>query len=175
MKGEAEGGGSKSSDAVAVADTEYYDLLKVSTGATPSEIKKAYYKEARQCHPDKNPGDEAATAKFQQLSKVYQVLSDPELRKKYDKEGKAAMEEDQKTMQMDPTVFFSLLFGSERFLPWTGELNIAMQADHFMKVSEKAEQEDGDPLGPADLNSRQAMQRRQLRREVQCAVHLREK
>jgi len=176
MKGEAEAsaaGGSKGSDAVAVADTEYYDLLKVSTGATPSEIKKAYYKEARQCHPDKNPGDEAATAKFQQLSKVYQVLSDPELRKKYDKEGKAAMEEEQKTMQMDPTVFFSLLFGSERFLPWTGELNIAMQADHFVKASEKAEQDDDSLL--EGENGTEAMKRRQLRREVQCAVHLREK
>lgn len=176
MKAETEAGagGSKGSDAVAVADTEYYDLLKVSTGATPSEVKKAYYKEARQCHPDKNPGDEAATAKFQQLSRVYQVLSDPELRKKYDKEGKAAMEEDQKAMQLDPTVFFSLLFGSERFLPWTGELTIAMQADHFVKASEKAAEQDDDSL-LEDEKGGEAMKRRQLRREVQCAVHLREK
>mmetsp|Transcript_65354 Transcript_65354/g.117653 ORF Transcript_65354/g.117653 Transcript_65354/m.117653 type:complete len:712 (+) Transcript_65354:79-2214(+) len=150
--------------ATTVADTEYYDLLKVQPGASASEIKKAYYKEARQCHPDKNLGDEAATEKFQKLSTVYQVLSDPEIRKKYDKDGKAGVAE-QKTVQMDPAAFFGLLFGSERFLPWTGELHIAMQADHFTKSAE----EDEDKLLPGGLK------RRQLRREVHCACYLRER
>lgn len=153
---------------VEVKETEYYDLLKVSPGATPAEIKKAYYKEARSCHPDKNPDDEEATKRFQKLSEVYQVLSDPDSRKKYDREGKEGLQ-DQKA-QMDPSVFFSLLFGSERFLPWTGELHIAMQTDHFAKNLEK-EEEDGMPAIP----SSEPVKRRQHRREVRCACFLREK
>mmetsp|Transcript_89687 Transcript_89687/g.159338 ORF Transcript_89687/g.159338 Transcript_89687/m.159338 type:complete len:688 (+) Transcript_89687:54-2117(+) len=151
-----------------VLETEYYDLLNVQPGASAPEIKKAYYKEARLCHPDKNPGDAEATAKFQKLSTVYQVLSDPELRKKYDTEGKSGVEE-QKNVQLDPRVFFSLLFGSEQFEPWTGELHIAAQADHFTKDSEGENEE--MPL--TDPNGR-ALQKRQLRREVALAVHLRE-
>eukprot|EP00435_Cladocopium_sp_Y103_P026529 s851_g6.t1 len=89
--------------------------------ASPSDIKKAYYKEARLCHPDKNPGDAEATTKFQKLSTIYQVLSDPELRKKYDRDGKDGVNDAQKNVQMDARAFFGLLFGSERFEPWTGE------------------------------------------------------
>ena len=46
-----------------VKDREYYDLLKVSTNATSGELKKAYYREARVCHPDKNPDDPGAAKK----------------------------------------------------------------------------------------------------------------
>ena len=129
-----------------MAKYELYERLGVGRDATEADIKKAYYREARQCHPDKNPGDAEATLKFQKLSEIYQVLSDPELRKKYDREGKDALGEP-KQFQMDPTAFFSLLFGSERFVPWTGELYIAMQADHFVKCAEMDEDAclDGDP------------------------------
>lgn len=78
--------------------------------------------EARACHPDKNPGDQEANAKFQKLADAYQVLSDPESRKKYDREGKSGIEGH---VKMDPSTFFSLLFGSERFEPWIGELPLA--------------------------------------------------
>uniref|UniRef100_A0A7S2QM11 J domain-containing protein n=1 Tax=Zooxanthella nutricula TaxID=1333877 RepID=A0A7S2QM11_9DINO len=170
-KEEDDGAGTPSGDPnVTVKETEYYDLLKVAPGAAPSEIKKAYYKEARQCHPDKNPGDEAATAKFQKLSEVYQVLSDPEARKKYDRDGQAGVA-DMKQAQLDPAAFFSLLFGSEKFLPWTGELHMAMQMDHFAKTAMAAEDE---PQQDEDKLSKQ-VKRRQNRREVLCAAHLREK
>lgn len=119
-------------------------------------------------HPDKNPGDEAATARFQELSQVYQVLSDPDKRKKYDREGKTGVE-DQKQVQMDPTAFFALIFGSEKFVPWTGELLIAMHADKMTKSMEASETEQEAP--PPDGIS---LQKRQNRREVRCAAHLRE-
>lgn len=187
--------------AVTVKEKEFYDLLKVEPGVSPSEIKRAYYKEARACHPDKNPDDEAATAKFQELSEVYQVLSNPELRKKYDREGKDAVKDD-KNMQLNPVAFFAILFGSERFLPWTGELNIAMTADHFAKqaaetkdkgkvskgrASEKEKDAEKDAEKEQEATeeseeddrlreeSEQALKQRQLKREVQLAVHLREK
>lgn len=165
----AAGGGTRS-----VKETEYYELLLVSPSASPSEVKKAYYKEARQCHPDKNPGDAAATAKFQKLSQVYQVLSDPDSRKKYDREGASGVEEQAGSQQMDPTAFFALLFGSEKFLPWTGELHVAMQADHFVKAQSK-EEEDGEMPTPDGASDAEALKRRQFRREVHCAVHLRDK
>jgi hypothetical protein len=71
-----------------VKDCEYYDLLQVSTDATPVDIKKAYYKEARKTHPDKNPDDPEAPKKFQQLGYAYQILSNEQSRVKYDKQGK---------------------------------------------------------------------------------------
>jgi curved DNA-binding protein len=61
--------------------------LGVSKTATPEEIKRAYRKIARKCHPDLNPGDKTAEAKFKDLNEANQVLSDPEKRGKYDKFG----------------------------------------------------------------------------------------
>jgi len=64
-----------------------YDTLGVSKSASADEIKKAYRKLARQHHPDANPGDEAAEAKFKEVQTAYDVLSDPEKRKQYDAFG----------------------------------------------------------------------------------------
>lgn len=67
---------------------DYYKVLGITKKATQAEIKKAYRKLARKHHPDVNPNDEKAHAKFQQLTEANEVLSDPEKRKKYDKYGK---------------------------------------------------------------------------------------
>ncbi len=64
-----------------------YDTLGVSKSASAEEIKKAYRKLARQYHPDNNPGDGAAEAKFKEVQTAYDVLSDPEKRKQYDMFG----------------------------------------------------------------------------------------
>ena len=71
-----------------VVDTTYYDLLSLQPDATSLDIKKAYRKAAIKLHPDKNPGDPTAAAKFQEVGEAYQVLSDDNLRSKYDKYGK---------------------------------------------------------------------------------------
>ena len=67
---------------------DYYKVLGISRDADKDAVKKAYRKVARKYHPDLNPGDEAAEKKFKQANEAYQVLSDPEKRKKYDKYGK---------------------------------------------------------------------------------------
>lgn len=71
-------------------DNTYYDLLQVPRNATKSEIKKNYYRLIRECHPDKLPMEkrEWGSEKTQELNEAYDVLSDPEKRKIYDKFGK---------------------------------------------------------------------------------------
>ena len=65
-------------------DKDFYKVLGVSKDVSPAELKKQYRKLARKYHPDSNPGDAAAEAKFKEISEAHSVLSDPEQRKEYD-------------------------------------------------------------------------------------------
>lgn len=66
---------------------DYYKILGVSKSASADEIKKAYRKLAVKYHPDKNPENKEAEARFKEISEAYEVLRDPEKRKKYDQLG----------------------------------------------------------------------------------------
>ncbi|AZH82751.1 J domain-containing protein [Plantibacter sp. PA-3-X8] len=65
-------------------DKDFYKVLGVKKDVTPAELKKVYRKLARQYHPDSNPGDAKAEAKFKEISEAHSVLGDPEQRKEYD-------------------------------------------------------------------------------------------
>src|SRR6185295_18752111 len=66
---------------------DYYSTLGVAKTATEKEIKQAFRRMARKHHPDVNPGDKSAESKFKEISEAYEVLGDPEKRKKYDELG----------------------------------------------------------------------------------------
>lgn len=123
-----------------VVDTAYYDLLGLEASATALEIKKAYRKAAIRLHPDKNPNDPTAAARFQEVGEAYQVLSDDTLRQKYDKFGK--QESVPKEGFEDPLEFFSMIFGGEAFKDWIGELSLLQELTKSAELSGAAEKED---------------------------------
>ena len=71
---------------------DYYEVLGVSRDADDAAIKKAYRQLAKKYHPDTNPGDKEAEAKFKEASEAYAVLSDAEKRRQYDQFGHSAFE-----------------------------------------------------------------------------------
>lgn len=74
-----------------VAKRDYYEVLGVSKNASDDEIKKAYRKLAIKYHPDKNPGDKEAEAKFKEINEAHDVLSDKQKRARYDQFGHAGV------------------------------------------------------------------------------------
>jgi len=75
-----------------MAKSDYYQVLGISKNATPAQIKKAYRKKAIEFHPDKNPDDANAEAKFKEAAEAYEVLSDDNKKARYDQFGHQAFE-----------------------------------------------------------------------------------
>ena len=78
---------------MAESKRDYYEVLGVPKDADEDALKKAYRKLAKKYHPDANPGDKEAEAKFKEASEAYSVLSDPQKRQQYDQFGHAAFEQ----------------------------------------------------------------------------------
>ena len=78
---------------MAESKRDYYEVLGVPKDADDAALKKAYRVLAKKYHPDANPGNAEAEAKFKEASEAYGVLSDPEKRKMYDQFGHAAFEQ----------------------------------------------------------------------------------
>ncbi len=92
---------------------DYYEILEVERTATPDEIKKSYRKLAMQFHPDRNPGDKEAEAKFKEAAEAYDILRDEEKRNKYDRFGHAGVHGGQGGFSNNEDIFsrFGDIFG----------------------------------------------------------------
>ncbi|KAI9376442.1 X-domain of DnaJ-containing-domain-containing protein [Aspergillus egyptiacus] len=123
-----------------VVDTTYYDALGVPPTATELEIKKAYRKLAIVTHPDKNPGDETAHERFQAIGEAYQVLSNADLRKRYDTYGKEQAVPDQGFE--DPNEFFGMIFGGDAFHDLIGEISLLQDLTTRMEITTEDAEED---------------------------------
>jgi len=129
---------------MAPVEMEYYDLLGVTPEFTDTDLKKAYRRQAMKYHPDKNPSPEAEEM-FKNVSKAYQVLSDPNLRAVYDKNGKTMADKEGGVNMEDAAGFFANVFGGERFREYIGEISLMKEmtsvASTMMTEEEKAELE----------------------------------
>ncbi|KAG0143830.1 hypothetical protein CROQUDRAFT_95774 [Cronartium quercuum f. sp. fusiforme G11] len=111
-------------DGEKIKDMSYYDLLGVRGDAADIDLKKAYRKAAIKWHPDKNPGNEQAEKQFVLIGEAYQILSNPQERAYYNKNGKR---DNNKSGQMpleDPGKLFETMFGGEKFRDWIGEISL---------------------------------------------------
>lgn len=75
------------------AERDFYKILELKKNAKDADIKKAYRKLTLQYHPDKNQGDDAAKQKFHDVADAYEVLSDKDKRRKYDRCGEECVNE----------------------------------------------------------------------------------
>lgn len=97
--------------ALAAADRDFYSILGVGRNADTKDIKKAYRRLAAKMHPDKNPGDDTAAEKFQDLGAAYEALVDPDKRKLYDRCGEECLKKDGMMGDSDPFASFFGDFG----------------------------------------------------------------
>jgi len=95
---------------------DYYQVLGVPRDASQKDIQKAFRKLARKHHPDVNPNDKAAEARFKELNEAHEVLSDPEKRKQYDRFGADWQRYQQAAQagQAAPDTDFSQWFSGQR-------------------------------------------------------------
>lgn len=155
-----------------VKDRAYYDILQVPVDADSSTIKKAYYRRALDVHPDKNnlQSEREASEQFQMLSTVYNTLVSSETRELYDKYGLCFQGHvPEGSSNVDPYVFFAILFGSSVVEPYIGNLAIASIVDNALSLTKFSVPQ----IAFGGFNFYSSVQ--QVQRQVDVAIHLRDR
>ncbi len=136
-----------------MAGKDYYSILGVNHNASEREIRQAYRRLARKYHPDVNPGDKLAEAKFKEINEAYEVLSDKEKRHKYDQFGDQWQYADQfaKAGRQRPAFWdFSQAGGAQRFHFEEGNLD-SLFSDLFQHFGTRASSRRGRPRRGQDI------------------------
>ncbi|KAF0496498.1 DnaJ-domain-containing protein [Gigaspora margarita] len=120
-------------------ETELYEILGVSPTASSSEIKKQYHKLALQFHPDKNKSADAEQ-QFKKISDAYQILSNPDLRQRYNEFGGKNNVEPEGGF-VNPEDFFRQQFGGERFVDIIGEISIGRDMKEVLQKADEMNEE----------------------------------
>ncbi|GAA5913290.1 hypothetical protein JCM6882_000055 [Rhodosporidiobolus microsporus] len=140
-------------DGEKVKDPTYYQMFGILANADDAAIKKAYRKAAIKWHPDKNPGNEEAAAKFQEISEAYTILSDSNARAVYDKHGKqsAMGEAGGEEVMPNPGELFAAMFGGKAFEDWIGEISLGKEVS---KAFEAADEEEKAEIAKAEAEGK---------------------
>lgn len=164
-----DGDSKEENSAKQVVDSGYYDLLGVPPNASAAAIKKAYYLKAKECHPDRHRDDPDAHSRFQKIGEAYNVLSDENLRSRYDSMGREGVQ-NAGADKIDAKALFAMIFGSERFEPIVGELELATRMQHGgLGIGDDGSSGSKEALMYSNPKVKNFIQKR---REVQCAVTL---
>ncbi|SOV16150.1 RESA-like protein with PHIST and DnaJ domains [Plasmodium gaboni] len=148
-------------------NTIYYEILNVDTNAKLNEIKSNYYYLSLQYHPDYNIGDRIAKLKFRLVSEAYQVLSDDERRRIYNKHGLKATEN---MFLMEPGLLFMIMYSLDEMSHYIGDLKLF----YFIKEAFEKKKRIEDIESPfEDMDIK--MEYEQRKREVVLALLLRDR
>jgi molecular chaperone DnaJ len=141
---------------------DLYELLGIARGATLIEIKRSYKRLARKYHPDINPGDNAAEARFKEITRAYETLSDPERRLRYDAGALSAA---------STTVSFE--FEGFDFSSGVGPAEAPTFGDLFAEVfSQRHEAQGVEPARGADLHASVSLSFEEAMRGTQRQITL---
>ena len=121
-----------------MAERDYYEVLGVGRDATPEQIKKAYRQMALKFHPDRNPDDPDATAKFKEAAEAYEVLADQEKRQRYDRFGRAGLRgaglHEWSSVEEIFSTFSDVFGGAGVFSEFFGGAGVQARRGHSLRV-----------------------------------------
>jgi DnaJ-related protein SCJ1 len=111
-----------------LCDKDLYKILGLQRNASQNDIKRKYRELTRKYHPDKNQGNKEASSKFAEVAEAYEILSDPNKRRKYDRGGMDAVNNENQQQNFDPFDIFGMFNGGQRRENRDNDIRIKVRA-----------------------------------------------